>query len=228
MSGMDMEMPMDMNAVRAWTPGYAGIVFVMWWVMMIAMMLPSAAPMILLYELMDRRQASRGAPTVSSATFALGYLAVWGAFSALAMALQWQLERLALMSSAMATTSAVLGGLILIAAGLYQLTPFRDGCLQGCRGPIEFFRRYWKPGAAGAWQMGLRHGLYCLGCCWMLMLLLFYGGVMNLYWIIGLATYVLIEKFLSNARLVSRLASAVLILWGAVVLAGAMGLGTTM
>jgi predicted metal-binding membrane protein len=216
-------MPMDMNMAQAWTPGYAGLVFIMWWVMMIAMMLPSAAPMILLYGLMNRRQASRGSASVSSAIFALGYLTVWGAFSLLATTLQWQLEKLALMSPAMVTTSAVLGGLILIAAGLYQLTPFRDACLQSCRGPIEFFARFWRPGAAGAWKMGLRHGLFCLGCCWMLMALLFYGGVMNLYWIIGLTSYIFLEKLVPRGMLVSRLASVVLIVWGAFVLAGILG-----
>jgi len=226
MAGMDM--PMDMNMTQAWTPGYAALIFVMWWVMMVAMMLPSATPMILLYGMMNRRQASRGAASVSSAIFALGYLTVWGAFSLLATTLQWQFERLALMSPAMVATSAVLGGLILIGAGVYQLTPFRDACLQSCRGPVEFFARFWSPGAAGAWKMGLRHGLFCLGCCWMLMALLFYGGVMNLYWIIGLALYVLVERFIARSRLVSRLASAVLILWGVFVLAGAVGLRTFM
>jgi len=220
MPGMDM----DMNRTQAWSPGYVGIVFTMWWVMMIAMMLPSAAPMILLFGMMNRRQASRGSTSVSSAIFTLGYLTVWGAFSALATTLQWQFERLALLSPAMATSSAVLGGLILIAAGVYQLTPFREACLQSCRGPIDFFARHWSPGAAGAWRMGLRHGLVCLGCCWMLMALLFYGGVMNLYWIIGLASYVLVEKFLARAVFVSRVASAMLILWGAIVLASAIGL----
>lgn len=219
---------MDMNMMRAWTPGYAGLVFIMWWVMMIAMMLPSATPMILLHGLMNRRQASRGSASVSSAIFALGHLTVWGAFSLFATMLQWQLELLALMSPAMATTNAVLGGLILIATGLYQLTPFRGACLQSCRAPIDFFARFWSPGAAGAWKMGLRHGLFCLGCCCMLMALLFYGGVMNLYWIIGLASYVLIENFFARSLLVSRLASALLIMWGAIVLAKAMGLRTAM
>ena len=221
MAGMDM--PMDMNVTQAWTPGYGALVFIMWWVMMIAMMLPSATPMILLFGMMNRREASRGSAAVSSAVFALGYLTVWGAFSALATTLQWQLERLALMSPAMATTNAVLGGLILVGAGVYQLTPFRDACLQSCRGPIEFFARHWRPGAAGAWLMGLRHGVFCLGCCWMLMALLFYGGVMSLYWIIALASYVLIERFIAWSRFVSRLASAALIVWGVVVLANVAG-----
>ncbi len=218
MSRMDM----DMDTPQAWTPGYAAVVFVMWWVMMIAMMLPSAAPMILLYGLVSRHQQKRGAASAGSGIFLLGYLTVWGAFSLLATVLQWQLQGLALMSTMMKLTSAVIGGLVLVAAGVYQLTPFRDACLQHCRGPLEFVTRHWMPGTAGAWKMGLRHGLYCLGCCWMLMLLLFYGGVMNLYWIIGLASYVLIEKLVPGGRLVGRLASAALIAWGGIVLAGAI------
>jgi predicted metal-binding membrane protein len=218
MSSMDMDM--DMGAPRAWTPGYAVIVFIMWWVMMIAMMLPSAAPMILLYGLVSRHQEKRGGTAVGSGIFLLGYLSVWGAFSGLATVLQWQLQRVALMSSMMAVTSGVLGGLILIAAGVYQLTPFHDACLQHCRGPLEFVSRHWLPGAAGAWKMGVRHGIYCLGCCWMLMALLFYGGVMNLYWIIGLTSYIFLEKLVSRRMLVSRLVSSMLVVWGAFVLLG--------
>ena len=220
MSDMDMDMEMGVGTARAWTPGYAWIVFVMWWVMMIAMMLPSAAPVILLYGLMNRHQEKRGGTPVSSGLFLLGYLTVWGAFSVLATALQWQLQNVALMSPAMTITSSVVGGLILIAAGLYQLTPLRDACLQHCRGPLEFVSKHWMPGAAGAWKMGIRHGLYCLGCCWMLMALLFYGGVMNLYWIIGLTSYIFLEKLASRGLLVSRLASIALIVWGGLVLLG--------
>jgi predicted metal-binding membrane protein len=216
---------MDMGTPRAWTAGYASIVFVMWWVMMIAMMLPSAVPMILLYGLVSRHQEKRGGTPMSSGIFLLGYLTVWGAFSGLATTLQWQLQKLALMSPAMAITSAAVGGLILIAAGVYQLTPLRDACLHHCRGPMEFVSRHWMPGAAGAWKMGIRHGLYCLGCCWMLMALLFYGGVMNLYWIIGLTAYIFLEKLVPRGLLVSRLASVVLIAWGALVLAGTAGVG---
>ncbi|MDH4260095.1 MAG: DUF2182 domain-containing protein [Gammaproteobacteria bacterium] len=218
MAGMDM----DMGGVQAWTPGYAWIVFLMWWVMMIAMMLPSAAPMILLHGLVSRHQEKRGAAATSNGIFLLGYLTVWGAFSALATTLQWQLQSVALMSATMALSSAVVGGVILIAAGVYQLTPFRDACLQHCRGPLEFVTRHWMPGVAGAWKMGIRHGLYCLGCCWMLMALLFYGGVMNLYWIVGLASYVFIEKLVPAGKLVSQVASIALIAWGMVVLAGAI------
>ena len=221
MPGMDMDM--DMSTAHAWTPGYAWVVFLMWWVMMIAMMLPSSAPMILLYGLVSRHQEKRGGTPISNGAFLLGYLTVWGAFSGFATMLQWQLQSVALLSPTMALSSALFGGVILIAAGLYQLTPFRDACLQHCRGPLEFVSRHWMPGAAGAWKMGIRHGLYCLGCCWMLMALLFYGGVMNLYWIIGLAIYVFLEKLAPGGMLVSRVASGALIVWGALVLAGILG-----
>jgi predicted metal-binding membrane protein len=224
MSGMEMEMEM-IATIQEWTAGYAWIVFMMWWIMMIAMMLPSAAPMILLHGLVARHRQGRGATVASHGIFLLGYLAVWGAFSALATALQWQLQSVALMSAAMKLSSAVLGGAILAAAGIYQLTPFRDACLQHCRGPMEFLMRHWMPGSAGAWKMGIRHGLYCLGCCWMLMTLLFYGGVMNLYWIIALACYVLIEKLAPRGQLVSRITGIMLIGWGMFVLAGAARIG---
>ncbi|MFZ2507845.1 MAG: DUF2182 domain-containing protein [Steroidobacteraceae bacterium] len=224
MSGMEMDMEM-IATTQDWTAGYAWIVFMMWWVMMIAMMLPSAAPMILLYELVARHQQQRGGAAVSQGIFLLGYLVVWGAFSVLATVLQWQLQSVALMSAAMKLSSAVLGGAILVAAGIYQLTPFRDACLQHCRGPMEFVMRHWRPGAAGAWKMGIRHGLYCLGCCWMLMTLLFYGGVMNLLWIIALACYVLVEKLAPRGLLVSRISGIALIGWGVFVLAGATRIG---
>ncbi len=230
MSDMNMDMPgmsgMAESMARPipWTGQYAWIVFIMWWVMMIAMMLPSAAPMILLYGLINDRQAQRGGTFVPNGIFALGYITIWGVFSVIATLLQWQLDRVALMSPMMQTTSAILGGGILIAAGVYQLTPLKYACLKHCRGPIEFLTRHWRPGYSGAWRMGIDHGLYCLGCCWVLMALLFYGGVMNLYWIIGLTLFVLLEKIAPAGQLVSRLSGVVLIAWGGVVLAAATGL----
>ena len=223
MAGMGM--PMDMSMTQPWTSGYAVLVFVMWWVMMVAMMLPSAAPMILLHGLVSRHQQKQGAVPASSGIFLLGYLCIWGAFGALATLLQWQLQKLALLSPAMELSSSLFGGAILVAAGLYQLTPLRESCLQHCRGPLEFIQRHWLPGAAGAWKMGVRHGIHCLGCCWMLMALLFYGGVMNLYWIVGLAIYVFLEKLLPGGTWVSRIASIALICWGTVVLVSAAGMG---
>jgi predicted metal-binding membrane protein len=171
----------------SWSAGYATLVFLMWWVMMAAMMLPSAAPMILLFALVNRKNCVAGSPYVSTTIFASGYLIVWGLFSLLATGAHWLLDQAGLLSAQMSSQSASLGGLLLVLAGIYQLTPYKHACLRHCRGPLAFVIRYWRP-AGGALTMGLRHGALCVGCCWVVMGLLFYGGVMNLYWITGIAT----------------------------------------
>src|SRR5215469_11786922 len=170
----------------AWSPGYAGLIFAMWWVMMAAMMLPSASPVLLMFARINRTQKAGGRPLIPTGIFAAGYLAAWGGFSALATALQCQLEQLDLLSPTMVTTSHWLGGGILLAAGVWQLTPVKTICLRHCRSPMAFLVQSWRPGGLGAFRMGLEHGSYCLGCCWFLMGLLFFGGIMNLFWIIGL------------------------------------------
>jgi predicted metal-binding membrane protein len=186
--------------------------------MMVAMMLPSAAPMILLYAAVNRKAHERGAPFVPTGVFAVGYLATWGVFSLLAVTLQWGLERTALLSSMMASTSLVLGGLLLIAAGAWQLTPLKHACLKHCRSPLHFLSHHWRKGRGGAFRMGVEHGAFCLGCCWFLMGLLFYGGVMNLYWIVGLAAYVLLEKTVPAGHWLGSAAGVGLIAWGGVLL----------
>ncbi len=183
-------------APAAWSPGYAAVMFVMWWVMMVAMMLPGATPMILLYAAVQRRQRAQGNPYVPTSLFAASYLLAWAGFSLAAVALHWLLDRAGLLSTGMTVTSYLIGAAILIAAGLYQLTPLKQACLRHCRMPAQYLAEQWRPGPGGGVAMGLRHGAYCLGCCWFLMLLLFFGGIMNLYWIAGLALYVLIEKLL--------------------------------
>ena len=155
--------------------------------MMAAMMLPSAAPILLLFARINRKEKSAGRPFIPTGIFAAGYLVAWGGFSALATGLQWALERLGLLSPMMATTSYWLGGAILLAAGVWQLTPIKGICLRHCRSPMGFLVQSWRPGRGGAFRMGLEHGSFCLGCCWFLMGLLFFGGIMNLFWIIGLA-----------------------------------------
>lgn len=205
-----------------WTPGDSAMILAMWWVMMVAMMLPSAAPMVLLFATANRKSRERDRPYVPTGYFVGGYLAAWGGFSLLAVLLQWGLEKLTLLSPMMRTTSLYLGAALLIAAGVYQLTPFKHACLRHCRSPIHFISHQWRPGIAGASRMGLEHGLVCLGCCWVLMVLLFYGGVMNLWWIAGLALYVLIEKLLPLGARLGRYTGGLLILWGAAVLAGAI------
>jgi predicted metal-binding membrane protein len=201
----------------AWTLGYAALMVSMWWIMMMAMMLPSAAPMILLFATINRKQREKGAPYVSTSVFAGGYALVWGAFSLIAVAAQWGLERSGLLSS-MASTSVVLGAGLLIAAGIYQLTPLKHACLRHCRSPIAFITHHWRSGEIGALRMGIEHGAFCTGCCWFLMALLFYGGVMNLYWIVGLALFVLLEKTVPAGHWLGRLAGLLLILWGGALL----------
>jgi predicted metal-binding membrane protein len=208
------DMVMAAMAPMAWTPGYAGLMFVMWWIMMMAMMLPSAAPMILLFAMINRKQREHGAPYVPTGIFAAGYLLVWGAFSVVAVTAQWGLERMGLLSSMMVGTSVLLGAGLLIVAGAYQLSPLKHACLRHCRSPLIFISHHWRPGNLGALRMGLEHGAFCTGCCWFLMALLFYGGIMNLYWIVGLAVFVLLEKTIPGGHLLGRITGALLIAWG--------------
>jgi predicted metal-binding membrane protein len=207
-----------------WTPSYATLMFFMWWIMMMAMMLPSASPMILLFASINRKQRERGSPYVATSVFALGYLLAWAGFSLAAITLQWGFDRATLLSPMLVSTSVVLGGVLLIAAGVWQLTPLKHACLRHCRSPIHFLAHGWRKGRFGALRMGLEHGVFCLGCCWVLMILLFYGGVMNLYWIVGLAVFVLLEKTVPAGHWLGSAAGLGLIAWGGVVLAGSLRL----
>lgn len=185
----------------AWTPAYWLISFFMWAIMMVAMMLPSASPMVLLYARVVRQAEVKGQIRNASlciAAFAAGYFALWIVFSAFAVSAQWALEHAGAMSAMMVLRSPALAGALVIGAGLYQLTPLKDSCLAHCRSPAAFLAAHWRPGVAGAWRMGLAHGAYCVGCCWALMLLLFAGGVMNLLWIVGLSVLVLLEKLMPH------------------------------
>lgn len=198
-----------------WTVEHAFVVLVMWSVMMAAMMLPSAAPMMLFYCTIARGRAAKGQSAAASSVFASGYLTVWAGFSLAAVALQFGLEMTALLSPMMQTTSVAVAATVLIAAGLYQWTPLKQACLRRCRSPLEFVLTHWRDGVRGAFIMGVQHGIYCVGCCWMLMLLLFVVGVMNLAWIAGLAAFILVEKFAPAGHWISRLAGALLVMWGA-------------
>jgi len=218
-AGMDhaaMAMP---AGPRAASPGALILTFVMWTVMMAGMMLPSAAPAIVLYGAMVRKHAERGSTLPATWTFAAGYLLVWTGFSVAAAALQAALEAAALMTPAMTVASAELGALALVAAGVYQVTPLKQACLHKCRHPLEFFMTRWRAGSAGALRMGLEHGAYCLGCCWALMLLLFVAGVMNLAWVALIAAFIFAEKLLPAGRLTSYAASALLVGYGIFALA---------
>jgi len=227
LTGAGMEMSaVDMTAMAGmdgwlmrpavWTPAYAVLIFAVWWVMMISMMLPSAAPMLLLFARVNRKDKAAGAPLAPTTLFAAGYLLAWGGFSAAAAALQWGLESARLVSPMLVTTDHWLGVGILVAAGLWQLTPFKARCLSHCRTPLGFLIGNWHTGRLGALRMGLEHGAFCLGCCWFLMSLLFFGGVMNLYWIVGLAIFVLLEKTVPFGHWLGRLAGMMLVVWGAV------------
>jgi predicted metal-binding membrane protein len=218
-AGVDMSMAGMAMEPMSWSPSYAALMFVMWWVMMIAMMVPSAAPTVLLFTTIRRKQDASVRPSVEAWIFLAGYLLIWTGFSLVAALAQWGLERVGLMSMAMESTSAVLGGVILLAAGLYQFTPIKSACLRYCQSPVLFLSRHWRPGAAGALRMGLRHGSYCLGCCWFVMALLFVGGIMNLVWIAGIAVYVACEKLLPVGQRFSRAAGVGFFVSGTIVLA---------
>jgi predicted metal-binding membrane protein len=209
----------SMMAPALWTAAYAGIMFTMWWVMMAAMMLPSAAPILLLFARINRKEKSAGRPFIPTGIFAAGYLIAWGAFSAVATGLQWAFEQLGLLSPMMVTTSYSLGGAILLAAGVWQLTPIKGICLRHCRSPMGFFVQSWRPGRGGAFRMGLEHGSFCLGCCWFLMGLLFFGGIMNLFWIAGLAALVLLEKTVPMSSWIGRIVGVGVAAWGVLLLA---------
>ncbi len=223
-SGMDMgasETAMSGMSSRLmqpakWTPAYASMIFVMWWVMMIAMMLPSAVPMVLLFARVNRKDRAADAPLLPTTLFAAGYLLGWGAFSVGATALQAGLEAARLLSPMMSTSSRWLGVGLLIAAGVWQLTPLKASCLHHCRTPLNFLAHNWRAGPLGALRMGLEHSGYCIGCCWFLMSLLFFGGVMNLYWIVGIAAFVLLEKTIPLGHWLGRAAGVALIVWGGV------------
>ena len=204
---------------QSWTPGYVAVVLLMWAVMMAAMMLPSAAPMILLFGTIARRRQTAGNAPADAGVFGIGYVAVWAAFSLIAVALQFGLDQAALLSPMMNTTSRALAGAVLIGAGVYQWTPFKQACLRRCRSPLDFLMTEWREGRRGAFVMGLRHGGYCLGCCWVLMLLLFVGGIMNIGWIAGIAMFVLVEKLAPPGHSIGRGAGVALILWGVAILA---------
>jgi predicted metal-binding membrane protein len=214
-AGMDMSMPGMMMAPAAWSPDYGLLLFLMWWIMMIAMMVPGAAPMVLLYATTQRRQGATN-PALGTALFLAGYLVMWAAFSVFAALSQWGLDLAGLMSMDMKLASALLGGTILIAAGLYQLTALKAACLRHCQSPILFLSQHWRTGPAGAFRMGVRHGAYCVGCCWFFMALLFVAGVMNLAWIAGLAIYVALEKLLPFGPWLCRVAGAGFVVLGAI------------
>jgi len=209
----EMHAAMGMADMHAWgLADWAGL-FIMWAIMMVAMMLPSAAPVILLVLGVYRRRVDPQARSAASA-FIAGYLVAWTFFSVAASVAQVGLHRLALLAPDMRLSSSVLSGVLLIVVGLYQWLPIKNTCLAHCQSPIGFLSQYWREGTIGGLWLGLRHGMFCVGCCWLLMTLLFVVGVMNLFWVAGLAVFVLVEKLWARAMLLTRAAGVAAVAWG--------------
>ncbi len=222
MDGMEMDAGAALSlgtvlgiSPRPWSSVEAGVTLTMWVVMMVGMMLPSATPMILLYARVGRQSRKEGKPFAATGFFAGGYLLAWVGFALAATLAQWLMEG-TLLSPALASASRIFSGAVLIVAGLYQWTPLKDACLSQCQTPIVFLQRHggFRRDPAGAVGLGLHHGLYCIGCCWALMTLLFVGGIMNVLWIAAIAIFVLAEKVFFPGRLLSRIAGTLLIAAG--------------
>ena len=197
-----------MGGAMAMQPS-VGALIIMWWVMMAAMMVPSAAPAILLYANVRTMRGS-DSPIAASWVFLSGYLALWLLFSIAAAMAQRVLT-----GPSMTLDSRPVKAAVLIAAGLYQLSPLKGACLSQCRAPAQFISRHWRPGWSGALRLGLLHGAYCVGCCWLLMALLFVGGVMNLLYVVAIALLVAIEKLAPRGKSIGQVTGLALIFWGA-------------
>jgi len=218
--GMEYEKSMaamGMTAGMPWTAADGFFTFAMWTVMMAGMMLPSASPMLLLFAGTHAGRSGRGV-SLATLAFGLGYIAVWTGFSAVAALAQYGLHQTAMLSMSMSSSSSRLSGAILIAAGAYQLTSWKGKCLTHCRSPLGFLITNWNDGIPGAFRMGFRHGAYCLGCCWALMCILFAVGVMNLVWIAALTGFVMLEKLGPAGATIARVAGAVIVAFGIVVI----------
>jgi predicted metal-binding membrane protein len=205
---------MAMPNLRRWGAADFTFMFIMWAIMMVAMMLPSTTPMILLFSRICEKRKMERRPCAPTMAFLAGYLFVWISFSLVATALNWLLHASGQMTSMMGHTPPFVGGAILVAAGVFQWTPLKAVCLKHCRSPIGFLMAHWREGTVGAMRMGLHHGAYCLGCCWMLMSLLFVLGVMNLPWVAVLTIIVLAEKVLPGGMWLGRILGGLLVIWG--------------
>ncbi|MGI9462496.1 MAG: DUF2182 domain-containing protein [Aestuariivirgaceae bacterium] len=203
---------------KAWSASHAAAMFIMWWVMTVAMMIPSASPAVLTFAATTRKLRNRANAYVPTGLFLAGYLAIWGVFGWAATIFQWGLEQSGLMSAAMFTPDSKLAGALFIGAGLYQLSGFKQRCLRHCQEPHTYFNGNWRQGPFGALSLGMAHGGFCLGCSRFLMALLFVGGILNVFWITGLAAYVFLEKYLRHGSLLSIVAGCVLTCWGMLVM----------
>ena len=209
-----MEGAMAMPGAHGWQGADILIAFLMWVVMMVAMMTPSATPMLLTVAAVSRQRLQCPSSTAIAATVFAGYLVAWTGFSLGATLVQWGLQSGAWRSPAMTSVRPLVTALLLLVAGVYQLTPLKGACLKRCRTPLGFLLAEWRDGTLGAFVMGFRHGLYCVGCCWLLMALLFALGVMNLLWVALIAAYILLEKVSPGGWWISRALGVLLIGWG--------------
>jgi predicted metal-binding membrane protein len=209
-----------MTVAHPWAAAELGPRMLMWSVMMVAMMVPTAVPMTLVYGAIARKAEREGRPVAPTFVFVAGYIAIWVFFSAVATAAQGGLDELSLLSSSMSSASRSLGGGLLIAAGVYELTQLKRACLAYCRAPAHFISQRWRGGLSGAFRLGSALGVYCLGCCWILMGLLFLGGLMNLLWVAAIAAFILLEKTVPLADRGARLVGVVMIGIGVLIVSG--------
>ena len=211
---VDIWMP-PRGGERTWTAWDFILLFLMWLTMMLAMMTPTAAPMVMMFTTVNKQKKVRQQPYVSTFIFLAGYLVAWAIFSIVASAIQWPLHESGLLNPMMNSRSYLMSGGIMILAGLYQWTPMKNVCLEHCRTPLGFLMTAWKDGNFGAFKMGLHHGLFCVGCCWALMAILFAVGVMNMLWVTLITIFVLVEKIAPiSPSLVRMLTGFALIAWG--------------
>lgn len=217
---MDMDVvAMATMPLPEWDAGYFATTLAMWMVMMVGMMLPSAAPALLLFAALRRQGAGgRSAGQAATALFAAGYVVAWSGFSVVATTAQWALGGAALLSATMTSRSPVFAGILLVAAGAYQFAPLKASCLRLCRNPAEYLVRHRRPGPLGPLFIGLQHGVHCTGCCWALMALLFAFGVMNLLWVAALAAFILVEKLAPAGPLVGRVGGVLMVCSGLVLM----------
>lgn len=214
-AGLALEMEARAPHMQSWGVIDLVMMFVMWTVMMVAMMTPSVTPMVLVFQRVYRKRGNGTDSWIPTFIFLSAYLIVWTGFSLAATLIQWGLHSAALLSPMMVSTSPLLGGVILVLAGIFQWSTLKYACLRRCRSPLSFILREWEEGNRGAFLLGLKHGMYCVGCCWMLMTVLFVTGVMNLLWVAFIAGFVLIEKIIPRKYRIDRITGSVLILWGA-------------
>jgi predicted metal-binding membrane protein len=214
-----MASAMTMPAMMQWSAADFFFMLVMWAVMMFAMMLPSVTPTVMIFGRVREKREAIGRPFAPTSAFVAGYLVAWIGFSVIATVANWWLHTDGSMSSMMGRVAPATGGVLLILAGIFQWSPLKNACLEHCRSPMSFLMHHWREGISGATLMGLQHGAYCLGCCWLLMVLLFVLGVMNLPWVAIITIVVLAEKTLPYGQVFGRGLGALLVAWGAWVIA---------